>query len=76
MKKILRGPTVFRVKCPRCDHEFSYTHSELTKIWSPGPNFYRKVEYYIECQNCHGFIEHDENLKSDTSFEISSTMST
>lgn len=75
MKKILNGPTVYRAKCPRCDCEFEYQKSDIVEIWGPGPDYYREIEYCVECPNCNALMDHDWDSKSPTSLNREETMS-
>lgn len=69
MKKILNGPTVYRIKCLYCDCEFEYDSVEVdrnTFIDSP----------VVKCPGCNKYLAHEESAKTTTDLKKEDTMST
>ena len=60
MKKILRGPVKFRIKCHYCDCEFEYQREDLIYIPDDGKR-------YIKCMACDSILPHSESFSSGTS---------
>ena len=58
MKKILKGASRFRIKCPYCDCEFEYESDDI---------FYGEVLWgaSVSCPNCHNILNHKDSLKSN-----------
>lgn len=76
MKKILNGPTVWRVKCPVCDCEFEYDSSETLSIFNKNSDHsYFKV---VICPSCKSYINHFhlESVSTATETKMEDTMTT
>mgnify|MGYP000822101684 FL=1 len=73
MKKILKGPTVWRAKCPVCDCEFEYDTSEAFRVYDKSNSDIFKV---IQCPNCKSYINHLESVSTATETKMEDTMTT
>lgn len=71
MKKILKGPTVWRAKCHYCDCEFEYDRSDVYDFIDNGHRIRT-----VDCPVCQRMVRHDNSQKSNTSIEMEETMST
>lgn len=62
MKKILKGVSRFRIKCPYCDCEFEYDSSDI---------FYGDVigGAAVSCPSCHNILNHNDSLRSNITTE-------
>lgn len=73
MKKILNGPTIWRVKCPVCDCEFEYDTSEAFRVYD---KLNRGIFKVIQCPNCKTYINHLDSVSTITEAKREDTMST
>lgn len=62
MKKILRGPSKYRIRCNNCDCEFEYQRDDLIYMTDVGKR-------YVKCINCDSILPHSESFSSCTSAE-------
>lgn len=69
MKKILRGPVKYRIKCHYCDCEFEYQYEDLNTHGYDGYPLYK----YITCPSCGSILPHNEWVSSGTSASIDNT---
>ena len=62
MKKILKGVSRFRIKCPYCDCEFEYDSSDI---------FFSNiiVGALVSCPRCHNALYHAASSKSNITTE-------
>ena len=62
MKKILKGVSRFRIKCPYCDCEFEYDSKDI---------FYGDVlgGAAVSCPSCHNILNHKDSLRSNITTE-------
>ena len=72
MKKILNGPTVWRVKCPVCDCEFEYDTSETFGVYNKSVDYFR----IVQCPSCKTNINHLDSVSTITEVKREDTMST
>lgn len=58
MKKILKGVSRFRIKCPYCDCEFEYDSSDI---------FFSNILIgaLVSCPRCHNALYHAASSKSN-----------
>lgn len=69
MKKILRGPVKYRIKCHYCDCEFEYQRSDLASHDYCGYPLYE----YVTCPSCGSALQHNDSVGSSTSASIGNT---
>ena len=62
MKKILKGVSRFRIKCPYCDCEFEYDSSDI---------FFSNIIIgaLVSCPRCHNALYHAASSKSNITTE-------
>lgn len=62
MKKILKGGSRFRIKCPYCDCEFEYDSSDI---------FFSNILIgaLVSCPRCHNALYHAASSKSNITTE-------
>lgn len=62
MKKILKGVSRFRIKCPYCDCEFEYDSSDI---------FFSNILIgaLVSCPRCHNALYHAASSKSNIKTE-------
>ena len=62
MKKILKGVSRFRIKCPYCDCEFEYESSDI---------FFSNILIgaLVSCPRCHNALYHAASSKSNITTE-------
>ena len=62
MKKILKGVSRFRIKCPYCDCEFEYDSSDI---------FFSNIMIgaLVSCPRCHNALYHAASSKSNITTE-------
>lgn len=62
MKKILKGVSRFRIKCPYCDCEFEYDSSDI---------FFSNILIgaLVSCPRCHNALYHSASSKSNITTE-------
>ena len=62
MKKILKGVSRFRIKCPYCDCEFEYDSSDI---------FFSNIRIgaLVSCPRCHNALYHAASSKSNITTE-------
>lgn len=62
MKKILKGVSRFRIKCPYCDCEFEYDSSDI---------FFSNILLgaLVSCPRCHNALYHAASSKSNITTE-------
>lgn len=65
MKKILKGPSVFRAKCTVCDTEFQYQSEDLLRL--------NLGSLYVQCPNCGNSVKHEPSVKTKTIIPQTST---
>lgn len=69
MKKILRGPMVYRIKCMFCDTEFEYDFSEVTTAAS-------FLDMVVQCPTCKAFLKHKDSISTPTEMKREDSMFT
>lgn len=74
MKKILRGPVKYRIKCHYCDCEFEYQsedimygHVDILRCSAPS------MFSFVECPSCGYRLLHEDSFSSSTSASIDNT---
>lgn len=62
MKKILKGVSRFRIKCPYCDCEFEYDSCDI---------FFSNILIgaLVSCPRCHNALYHAASSKSNITTE-------